>query len=326
MSCPESKVETISRMAQWKVECFSPFSYRRSDAFKVGLWNWHLAVEKNRSICIRLFPEPGRKEQPPIATFIVRASISGSTRRPFATPVINDRLFRTGEDFLWHIDAAIYGRYIIDVEFLDLKTGANGGEATSVWCTEESMQTVLNKSTISCLSRMLHDELHADVTIHTSSGTLKAHKAILSASSPVFKGMFQHSLKENESSTVVIDDMSNESCCAFLAYIYGGMKRNEFLEHRFQLLAAAHKYDIIDLKDACEESLLEDINSSNVLEILNDAWLFHLAKLKKACMMFLFDFGKIHDLKDEIASFFQYADRELMIEMFQEGLNMWKND
>ncbi|CAN6440513.1 unnamed protein product [Victoria cruziana] len=326
MTSSDSKVETISRMAQWKVDCFSPFSYRRSDAFKVGLWNWHLAVEKNRSICIRLFPESGRKEQPPIATFIVRASISGATRRPFATPVINGRLFRTGEDFLWHIDAAIYGRYIIDVEFLDLKTTIDCGEATSVWCTEETVRTVLNKSTLCCLSHMLHDEIHADVTINTSNGTLKAHKAILSASSPVFKSMFQHNLKENESSTVVIDDMSNESCSAFLSYIYGGMKRNEFLKHRFQLLAAAHKYDIVDLKDSCEESLLEDINSSNVLEILNDARLFHLAKLKKACMMFLFDFGKIHDLKEEIASFFQYADRELMIEMFQEGLNMWKND
>ncbi|XP_073134041.1 uncharacterized protein [Henckelia pumila] len=37
--------------------------------FKIGIWNWHLSVEKNQSIYIRLFPEPScvSKDQPPIA-------------------------------------------------------------------------------------------------------------------------------------------------------------------------------------------------------------------------------------------------------------------
>ncbi|KAF5194495.1 BTB/POZ domain-containing protein, partial [Thalictrum thalictroides] len=44
----DSKVETISRLAQWRIDSFGPCSYRRSDPFKVGIWNWYLSVEKNR--------------------------------------------------------------------------------------------------------------------------------------------------------------------------------------------------------------------------------------------------------------------------------------
>ena len=59
-----------------------------------------------------------------------------------------------------------------------------------------------------------------------------------------------------------------------------------------------------DLKDACEESLLEDINSGNVLERLQEAWLYQLDTLKKGCLKYLFEFGKIYDIKDDISNFF----------------------
>ncbi|XP_048425324.1 BTB/POZ domain-containing protein At1g21780-like [Pyrus x bretschneideri] len=163
-----------------------------------------------------------------------------------------------------------------------------------------------------------------DVTINTADGSLRAHKAILSATSPVFQSMFSHDLKEKESSIIHIVDMSLESCMALLSYLYGTIKQEDFWKHRLALLGAANKYDIAYLKDACEESLLEDINSTNVLERLQDAWLYQLNKLKKGCLMYLFDFGKIYDVREEVSNFFRHADRELMTEMFQEVLTVWK--
>lgn len=186
------------------------------------------------------------------------------------------------------------------------------------------MQSLAAQSTLRCLSRMLDEAIHADVTINTADGTLRAHKAILSASSPVFQSMFLHNLKEKSSSTIDIDDLSLESCTALLSYLYGNIKQEDFWKHRLALLGAANKYDITDLKDACEESLLEDINSGNVLERLQEAWLYQLHKLKKGCMVYLLDFGKIYDIRDEISTFFKQADRELMVEMFQELLTVWK--
>ncbi|KAI4389765.1 hypothetical protein MLD38_001955 [Melastoma candidum] len=171
---------------------------------------------------------------------------------------------------------------------------------------------------------MLEEAIHSDVTITTSDGTLRAHKAILAASSPVFQGMFRHDLREKESSTICIEDMSLESCMALLSYLYGTIQQEDFWKHRLALLGAANKYGIADLKDACEESLMEDISSSNVLERLQEAWLYQLNKLKKGCMVFLFEFGKVYDVREEMNNFFRQADRDLMLEMFQEVLTVWK--
>ncbi|PON41169.1 Voltage dependent potassium channel [Parasponia andersonii] len=322
----DSRVETISRLAQWRIENFGPCSYKKSDPFKVGLWNWHLSVEKNRYMYIRLFPEPSRlsKEQPPLARFVLRVSNTGSGRRPYISP-IHERLLRTCEDFVWPVDSTFVGRFIIDVEFLDLKIcSVNGREASSIWPIDGTMQSISTQSTLRCLSRMLDESIHADVTIHTAGGTLRAHKAILSASSPVFQSMFHHNLMEKEYSMIHIEDMSINSCTALLSYLYGTIKQEDFWEHRLALLGAANKYDIADLKDACEESLMEDINSSNVLKRLEEAWLYQLNKLKKGCLMYLFEFGKIYDIREEINDFVRHADRELMMEMFQEVLTVWK--
>ncbi|TXG52992.1 hypothetical protein EZV62_022161 [Acer yangbiense] len=322
----DSRVETISRLAQWRIDNFGPCSYKKSDPFKVGIWNWHLSIEKNRYLYIRLFPEPSRvsKEQPPLAKFVLRVSTTAANRKPYISP-IHERLLRTCEDFVWPVDSTFLGRFIIDVEFLDLKIcPMNGGEAGSIWPSDGIMQSVSAQNALGCLSRMLNEHIHTDVTIHTAEGTLKAHKAILSASSPVFQSMFLHDLREKESSTIYIEDMSQESCMTLLSYLYGTIEQEDFWKHRLALMGAANKYDIADLKDACEDSLLEDINSGNVLERLQEAWLYQLNKLKKGCLMYLFDFGKIYDIKDEITNFFRQADRELMMEMFQEVLTVWK--
>ncbi|KAF7829826.1 BTB/POZ domain-containing protein [Senna tora] len=322
----DSRVETISRLAQWKIDNFGPCSYKKSDPFKLGIWNWYLSIERNRYLYIHLFPEPSRisKEHPPIARFILRVSNTGSSRRFYISPV-HERVLRTCDDFVWPVDTTFVGRLIIDVEFLDLKIcSQNGGEACSIWPTDGKLQSVATQSTLQCLSRMLDEGIHADLTINTADGTLRAHKAVLSASSPVFQSMFHHNLKEKESSTIHIEDMSLEACMALLSYLYGTIKQEDFWKHRLALLGAANKYDIAALKDACEESLLEDLNSANVLDRLNEAWLYQLHKLKKGCLTFLFDFGKIYDVREEINNFFRHADRELMLEMFQEVLTIWK--
>ncbi|KAL2538553.1 BTB/POZ domain-containing protein [Forsythia ovata] len=323
----DSKVETISRLAQWKIENFgTTTTYKRSDPFKIGMWNWQLSVEKNRYMYIRLFPEPSRlsKEQPPVARFVLRVTTSASNRRPYISP-IHERLLRTSDDFAWPVESTFHGRFVIDVEFLDLKIyPLNGEESSSIWPSDGMMQYLATQSSLRCLSRMLDESIHADVTINTADGTLRAHKAILSASSPVFHSMFLHDLKEKESSTIDIEDMSTESCKALLSYLYGTINQEDFWKHRLALLGTANKYDIVDLKDACEESLLEDINSGNVLERLQEAWLYQLSKLKQGCLMYLFDFGKIYDVRDEMNDFFRQADRELMVEMFQEVLAVWK--
>ncbi|KAH9618728.1 hypothetical protein KSS87_016906 [Heliosperma pusillum] len=322
----DTKVETISRLAQWRIDNSSPScSFKTSDPFPMGIWNWHLSIEKTRYPYVRLFPVPSKDHHgTPFARFFIRLSNLSFPCKPFTTSV-QGRLLRNTDDFAWSVDTAFHSRFLIHVEFLDLKFySIDGGEGSSIWPSHGKLQSMATQSALETLSRMLYEGVHADVTINTVEGSLKAHKAILAASSPVFGSMFVHDVREKESSTIEIKDMCWESCMALLSYLYGTIKAEEFWNHRLALLAAANKYDIRELKEACEESLMEDINSGNVLERLQEAGLYGLEKLKKGCMVYLFEFGKIYEVKDEISNLFKSADRELLAEMFQEVLTIWK--
>ncbi|CAA3031190.1 BTB POZ domain-containing At1g55760 [Olea europaea subsp. europaea] len=171
---------------------------------------------------------------------------------------------------------------------------------------------------------MLSESIHTDIVINASDGSIPAHRAVLASRSPVFRSMFSHDLKEKEMSAVNISDMSVEACQAFLSYLYGNIENEQFLTHRLPLLRAADKYDISDLKEACHESLLEDIDTRNVLERLQNASLYQLPKLKTSCMRYLVKFGKIYDIRDDFNAFIQFADRELIAEIFNDVLAVWK--
>lgn len=213
---------------------------------------------------------------------------------------------------------------MIEVEFLDLKiVPPTGGEPSSIWSGEDFEKHSLF-SAISSLGRMLTESIHSDITINASNGSITAHRAVLAARSPVFRSMFSHNLQEKKLSTVNISDMSLEACRAFLSYIYGNFQADEFLAHRVALLKAADKYDISDLKEACHKSLMEDINTKNVLERLELAHLYRLARLKSGCLRYLVHFGKVYEINPDFNLFLQSADRELIADIFQEVLGAWK--
>uniref|UniRef100_A0A1D1YWY1 BTB/POZ domain-containing protein At1g55760 n=2 Tax=Anthurium amnicola TaxID=1678845 RepID=A0A1D1YWY1_9ARAE len=326
MSESAYRVETAPRLAQWRIDSLASCTYRKSDPFRIGPWNWYLSVEKNKQVFIRLYPEASSftREQPPIASFVIRAVCATGIRTTIVHSGICDKQLKNNDDFVWAIDTAYTGKFIIDVEFLDLKTvPPTGGEPSSIWtCTH--LHDHVATTALTSLSRMLSDGILTDIIINATDGSIAAHRAVLAARSPVFHSMFSHNLKEKELSAVDISDMSFDACQAFLNYIYGNVQVEEFLTHRLALLRAADKYDIADLKEACHESLTEDIDSKNVLERLQNAYLYRLPKLKSSCMRYLVNFGKIFDIRDEFNAFLLCADRELITEIFQEVLAAWK--
>lgn len=56
---------------------------------------------------------------------------------------------------------------------------------------------------------------------------------------------------------------------------------------------------------------------------LQEAWLYQLEKLKKGCLMYLLDFGKIYHVREDMNDFFRQSNRELVVEMFQNLLVVW---
>ncbi|RRT42169.1 hypothetical protein B296_00039327, partial [Ensete ventricosum] len=349
MSEQAYRVETAPRLAQWRIDNISSScTYRKSDPFKVGLWNWYLTVEKNKQLYVKLYPEMSSltREQPPVASFNIKLVFSSSpNRRTIVHP---------GQCFMSLASVAPMGgeTFIIDIEFLDLKTVSpsvskqspcsprpymvlitgnfcfveqqQGGEPSSIWSSHHIEKHSVNTA-LASFAQMLAEGIHTDITINAAAdGSIGAHRAVLAARSPVFRSMFSHDLREKELSTVDISDMSFEACQAFLNYIYGDFQPEEFLRHRVALLGAADKYDVADLKEACHESLLEDIDAVNVLERLHTACLYSLPRLKGGCMRYLVNFGKIYEIWDDFNVFLQTADRELIAEIFHEILVAWR--
>ncbi|PWA72289.1 BTB/POZ domain-containing protein [Artemisia annua] len=329
------RLETTSRLVQWRIDDPRIHYAMKSQSFKIGHWEWNFELGN-----LRLIPKPC-EHGPPIASFNIRLVSLVGGRKVLAHTVVRDEELKWSEGFLWTINYVdLTSVFIIEVEFFDLKTASpkvliefdgclkNQGQLMIVnrgcnkdkdRCDSESESKIgvhrcdENVTASSSLGRMLLESIHTDITIWASDGSIGAHRAVLAARSPVFDRMFIHDLKEKDSSSINIPDMSIVVCQAFLNYLYSNnIQYQEFLTLRLDLLKAADKYDVTDLKDVCHESLIDDIDSGNVLERLQTAFVYRLTRLKACCIEYLVKFGKIFDIKEEFNAFIQSADRELV--------------
>ncbi|KAL7293615.1 hypothetical protein TKK_0012700 [Trichogramma kaykai] len=122
----------------------------------------------------------------------------------------------------------------------------------------------------------------SDVKLRTASGEeIPAHRLILAAASPVFKAMFTHDMIENKNQLVDMADVSHETAVEMLRYIYTGSVANNETSLTLNLLAAADKYQLQDLKNKCEQQLSSNLSTKNVYEMLNIANMYSAKNLKK---------------------------------------------
>lgn len=98
------------------------------------------------------------------------------------------------------------------------------------------------------LSSLLENKKFSDITIVLGETKIQAHKAILAARSPVFESLFM----EN-STTIEINDVQPEIFRTLLQYIYTDELKN--IDNANELLIAATKYNLEELKAECEEIL-----------------------------------------------------------------------
>lgn len=140
----------------------------------------------------------------------------------------------------------------------------------------------------------LNNKNLSDVEIHVGSIKYAAHKLLLSLRSPVFSRMFNHQMKETLTGVVEIEGLESEVFFEVLRFIYTNkMVRIDIAR---EILIAANKYEIADLKLHCETILINELMEKNLFDyfIFSDD---HDAKqLKDKCFEFLID--KLYFIED----------------------------
>merc|ERR1712142_290836 len=129
-------------------------------------------------------------------------------------------------------------------------------------------------------------KLYSDVTIVCQEHEIPANRVLLATRSEVFRAMFAHSTLEASSGRIEITDVDAVVFEQLLAYIYTGFSPNvDALAE--ELLIAANKYALEELKTECARVLESHLSMDNVLEMLKLGDRHEASKLKEAAINFL---------------------------------------
>ncbi|XP_014226060.1 speckle-type POZ protein B-like [Trichogramma pretiosum] len=129
---------------------------------------------------------------------------------------------------------------------------------------------------------ILLDENLSDIKLKTACGKkIPAHRIMLATASPVFRAMFNHDMLENKSEIVDMIDVSHDSAVEMLRYIYTSTVETQEFCKTAELLVAADKYQLEELKNKCEQILISNISAKNAIEALTIAVNYNLSCLKK---------------------------------------------
>lgn len=111
------------------------------------------------------------------------------------------------------------------------------------------------------------NSLYSDFTIVCNDREIPVHRNVLHTASPVFATMFQAPMSEAENKEAVIDDIEGNVVLEVIRYIYTGNVKNLRLK-AMDLLNAAEKYELFDLKQKCIDSLSLHLNVKNIFKSL----------------------------------------------------------
>lgn len=131
---------------------------------------------------------------------------------------------------------------------------------------------------------LLRSGEHFDVTLCVQGEEINAHKAVLVARSDYFKAMFTPGFMENESKKIIMDDTEPGTFKNILNYIYSDATPLFADESCLDLLCAADKYGIIDLKDKLEKLIDANLTGENIVEVLLLAEKHDFEALKRKAM------------------------------------------
>ncbi|KAK0169770.1 hypothetical protein PV328_010411 [Microctonus aethiopoides] len=161
----------------------------------------------------------------------------------------------------------------------------------------------------------------SDMVIVIDQKEIPVHKIILAAYSPVFLAMFKSDMTESVNKRIVVKDIGVDIMEKVIEFMYTS-KIDPIPEYNILLsiLTVADIYQIMTLKEFCEEELSERMIIHNVLEILETASQCGVPQLIETLISFMIrnksQIVALEDFKD-----FYHRKPELLFEFFIRTFN-----
>jgi speckle-type POZ protein len=158
-------------------------------------------------------------------------------------------------------------------------------ESTECDCLTEKTATTRARRKLGEDLACVLDDKYADFVFKVENEKIAAHKNILAARSPVFDAMFQHNMLENRTNEAEIKDVTPAAFKALLQFIYTGHCKVGNLAE--ELLIAANKYDIQELKQICAKKSGKKLTVDNAVRLLVLSDLHRARDLKGGVIRFI---------------------------------------
>ena len=138
-------------------------------------------------------------------------------------------------------------------------------------------------------------DLHLVVGSDTNVQTIKAHRCILKARSPVFSAMLNGTMSEARSGEITIIDIEPAIMRTLLQFMYTDESpSSDVLDATSdKLLVAACKYQVSGMISICEHRLAQMLDHTTIVGLLCLADAHSCTRLKENCMKFLAQHGDV---------------------------------
>lgn len=138
------------------------------------------------------------------------------------------------------------------------------------------------------LKKLFESEELSDLIVISSCGReFHVHKNILSARSNVFAAMFENDMLESSENIVRVTDIDGQIMYDLLHWMYTGKIESISTSNATEIIRAANKYAVEDLKLLCESVICENITMDNAVDMFVIANLHNANYLKNVCLNFI---------------------------------------